>query len=212
MVYSAELAQRFQLPKGGIEPLDLGVQAIVVRVVQRTASADPICSLDFYLDDSLDIAYPSGTEGVMVHADDENPLFFASGDLGPEAHRWDAMLGNYHSVACVKTLKKDCMTDGGGPNRFVRHLIPGIALVTYVVVCDALEAENGPTEMWLLREGHDTKDVQDLLHGDPSATFRFKIPYSLIQHVAPLFREMMKFFERPPTEHELPRNQFTVPH
>lgn len=207
MVYSAAFAKRFELPKGGIEPLDPGVEAIVLRVVQRTALDAPACSLDFYLDDTLDIAYPSGSEGIMLHEDADNPLFFSS----EEHHRWDAMLGNYHSVACVKTLKKDCMNDGGGPSAFARHLLPGIALVTYRLVCDALEPDNGPTEMWLLREGRDTKDVQDLLRGDPTATIRFKVPFSLIQHAAPRVREAMKFFDQAPTMPEPPRNQFTVP-
>jgi hypothetical protein len=116
MVYSAALAQRFGLPESGIEPLDPGVGAIVLRIVQRAPSDEPKCDLDIYLDDSLDLAYPTGSEGVMVRPDDENPLFFASGDLAPEEHRWDAMFGNYHSVACITTRKKECMTNGGGPN------------------------------------------------------------------------------------------------
>lgn len=209
MVYSASTAERFSLPKGGIEALDPGVNAIVLRVVQRTPADAPVCNLDFYLDDSLDIAYPIGTEGVMNHPDDENPFFFASGDLGPEARRWSAMLGNYHATSCLEK-PKSCMSQGSGPSAFVRHLIPGLALQTYVVICDALDAENGPTEMWILREGRDTKDVQDL-RGDPSATFRFKVPFSLIQHSAPRIREAVRFYETDTSGPEPARGRFTVP-
>lgn len=210
MVYSAEFGQRFALPKGGVETLDPGVQAIALRVVQRPGGA-PDCFLDFYLDDTLDVAYPEGSEGVMIHPDEEDPRFFVHDPalFGPEGERWNEMLGNYHSVACHQTPKK-CMFDGGGPYSFVRHVVPGISLQTYAPICSALEPENGPSEMWLLRQGRDVKDVQDMA-GDPSATFRFKVPFSLIEHAAPRVREGVRYFENTQQTSEPPRGTFTVP-
>lgn len=115
------------------------------------------------------------------------------------------------SIACITPHKKECMTNGGGPNAFVRHLIPGLALQTYRLICDAFDPANGPTEMWLLREGHHAKDAQDLLKGDPNATFRFKVPFALIQHAGPRIREALKFDEDPAVK-RTPPGRFTVPH
>jgi hypothetical protein len=182
--------------------------AVVLRVVERPGDL-PGCFLDLYLDDSLELAFPEGTEGVMSRPDDENPFFFVRGAsaLAGEDRRWNAHLGSFHAVACRKT-PQSCMDEQSGPYAYVRHLVPGIALQTYAPSCTVLDPTQGPTEMWLLRAGRDAKDLY-AGSSDPSATYRFAMPAPLFEHAARRVREAVKAYEDHPLG-QRPRGQFTV--
>jgi len=208
MIYSAAFAERFSMPKGGVQPLDAGLQAVVLRVLERFGDV-PTCYLDFYVDATLDLAFPEGSEGTMVRADDENPLFFARSLEGPEDHRWDPMLGSFHAVACRKT-PGDCLFQEGGPFAYSRHLLPGVAFQTYPIMCSALDPKHGPTEMWLLRAGRDAKELY-AGSTDEGATYRFSMPAALFEHAAARTRQAMKVYEDGPLPKEPERGNFTVP-
>jgi len=210
MVYSAAFAERFSLPTGGVQPLDAGLHAVALRVLER-AGDTPRCRLDFYLEDSLDVAYPEGSEGVFLRPDDEDPFFFVSDYklLGPENHRWDPQLGSFHALACRKT-PQSCMLQEGPPYAFVRHLVPGVALQTYEVLCSAFDPKHGPTEMWILRAGHDAKDLNPGSTNE-SATYRFAVPTALFDHAAARTRQAMQVYEDSPLPRQPSRGQFTVP-
>jgi hypothetical protein len=210
MVYSEAFAQRFALPKAGVQPLDKGLLAVVLRIVERPDD-HPGCFLDLYLDDSLDLAFPEGSEGVMSRPDDENPFFFVRGveALATEDHRWNAQLGSFHAVACHKT-PESCMDEQSGPYAYARHLLPGVALQTYAPSCNVLDPQQGPTEIWLLRAG---RDVKDLYPGstDETGLYRFAMPAALFEHAAPRVRQAVKVYEDRPLGRQASRGQFTVP-
>jgi hypothetical protein len=211
MVYSEAFGKRFSLPAGGIQPLDPGLQAVVVRVVQRTGR-EPGCYLDLYVDDSLNLAFPEGSEGLSYRPDDEDPFFFVRGAAlrGPAGHRWDAMLGGYRSVACRKG-RDYCMVDEeGGPVAYSRHLVPGTAYQTYEILCDSLEPKHGPTEMWLLRSGHSAEGLR-WDSKDEHATYRFAMPAALFEHAAPRLRQATKYLAEHWSGPDQPRGQFSVP-
>lgn len=211
MVYSAAFAERFSLLKSDAQPLDPGLLAVVLRIVERPGDT-PRCRLDFYLDDTLDLAFPEGSEGVFLRPDDEDPFFFMSDAklLGPENHRWDAQLGSFHAVACRKK-PQDCMLQEGPPYAFVRHLVPGVALQTYEVMCSAFDPKHGPTEMWLLRAGHDSRDLY-AGSTDDRATYRFALPIGLFELAAPRVRQAMSSYEAGPLPRQSERGKFDVPH
>jgi hypothetical protein len=212
MVYSEDFARKFEAPAAGIRALDPGLQAVVVRVVQA-AGEYPECLLDLYLDDSLDLAFPAGDEGIMTRPEAENPIFFVRSEkvLGVESTRWSAMLGSFHAVRCRTGHENCAVTEQGGPIAYARHLIPGLALQTYRLMCSAFDPTNGPVEMWIQRRGHeaDTVDVTkaDL---DRDGNFRFAIPADLLEHAAPRTREAMKAFSQV-LKPEPPRGLYTVP-
>ena len=209
MVYSAVLAERFSLPKGGVQPLDAGLLAVALRVVERPGD-HPRCFLDLYLDDNLELAFPEGTEGVMSRPDDENPFFFVRGvsELAAEDRRWNAQLGSFHAVACRKT-PQSCMDEQSGPYAYARHLVPGVSLQTYAPSCNVLDPQQ-PTEMWLLRAGRDAKDLY-AGSSDESATYRFAMPVALFEHAAQRVRQAVKVYEERPLGQQQQRGQFTVP-
>lgn len=211
MVFSQAFGQRFSLPTGGVQPLDAGLQAVVLRVVQRSGD-HPDCYLDLYVDDSLDLAFPEGSEGMLGRPDDENPFFFVHDmtPLGAEEHRWDRMLGSFHAVACRKSRDNCRVSEQAGPYAYARHLVPGIALQTYSLSCNAFEPKNGPTEMWLLRAGRDAKELYPL-STDASATYRFAMPIALFEHAAPRVRQAIKYYEDNPVGPEPARGEFSVP-
>jgi hypothetical protein len=210
MVYSPAFAQKYTLPQGGIQSLDPGLQAVVLRVVERP-NDHPGCFLDLYLDDTLELAFPEGSEGVHSKPDDENPLFFVhnSALLGAENHRWDTRLGSFHARACHQTPQR-CLDEQSGPCAYARHLVPGCAFQAYAISCSALDPERGPTEMWLLRAGRDAKDLYAGT-SDESATYRFAMPAALFEHAAQRVRQAVQFYAEHPLGPEPPRGQFTVP-
>lgn len=210
MVYTSEFAERFSLPKGGVQNLDPGLHAVVLRIVERVED-HPGCYLDFYVDDALDLAFPEGSEGVLSKEDFENPYFFVrdARTLGAEGHRWDARTGSFHAVACRED-PKNCMVEESGPHAYARHLMPGIAFQSYAVMCSALDPNNGPTEMWMLRTGRDAKELQ-VQRSAETATYRFAIPSVLFQHAATRTRQATKFYTDNPVGPEPERGQFTVP-
>ena len=210
MVYTETFGRRFALPSSGFQTLDTGLQAVVIRVVERSGD-HPGCFLDLYLDDSLDLAFPEGSEGVVSYPDDENPFFFVHGSspLGVEEHRWDAMLGSFHTAAC-RSGSKGCSAEVGGPYAYFRKLVPGVALQTYRMMCDQLDPQQGPTEMWLLRSGQD-RTALDPQTRNESGTYRFSMPSELFEHAAPRIRQAVKFYADRPLGPKLPRGQFSVP-
>jgi hypothetical protein len=211
MVYAEAFGKRFSLPAGGIQPLDPGLQAVVVRIVQR-AGGEPGCFLDLYVDDSLDLAFPEGSEGLSYRPDDEDPFFFVHGAalLGAADHRWDAMLGAFRSIGCRKGREHCMVDDEGGPVAYSRHLVPGTAYQTYRILCDSLEPKHGPTEMWLLRSGHGAEGLR-WDSKDEHATYRFAMPAALFELAAPRLRQANDFFGVHWPGPEPARGQFTVP-
>lgn len=210
MVYSASFAKRFALPQGGVQKLDEGLHALVLRIVER-ADDHPGCYLDFYLDDTLDLAFPEGSEGVASRADDENPYFFVRdpAEVGAANQRWNARTGSFHALKC-REEPNNCLVEESGPSAYARHLLPGLALQTYAVMCNALDPKYAPTEMWLLRAGRDAKELLPQA-ADEAATYRFAMPAALFEHAAGRIRQAIKFYEDMPLGPEPPRNQFTVP-
>jgi hypothetical protein len=211
MVYSSALAERFALPKGGVQSLDAGLQAVVLRIVER-AGEHPSCYLDLYVDDKLDLAFPEGSEGVAGRPDYENPFFFVRGaeNLAAEDHRWNTQLGSFHSVGCRKTPNNCGVDEQSGPYAYSRRLIPGVALQTYAPLCSSLDPKNGPTEMWLLRAGRDAKDL-NTASTDETATYRFAMPIALFEHAADRVRQAVNFHDDHPLVRQSPRGQFSVP-
>jgi hypothetical protein len=213
MVYSDAFAKKFQAPTEGVRPLDPGLQAVVVRVVQKPGD-HPDCLLDLYLDDNLELAFPAGDEGLTGRADEDNPLFFVRTEeqLGAQALRWNLMLGSFHSVAC-RTGNGDCkVKQQTGPIAYVRHLVPGIAFQSYNLMCHAFQSDKGPVEMWILRSGHeqDTVDVRKA-DADKDATYRFAIPADLLEHVAGRIAQAVKYYDDTPLGPKPPRGLYTVP-
>jgi hypothetical protein len=102
------------------------------------------------------------------------------------------------------------MDEQSGPYAYSRHLIPGVALQTYALSCHVLDPKYGPTEMWLLRNGRDIKDLYTGSHDD-SATYRFAMPSALFQHAAARTKQVVKYYADHPIGPEPPRGQFTVP-
>lgn len=124
---------------------------MAVRVVQHSGH---------FPDCFLDLEFPKGDEGIRSRPDDENPLFVRDEKLlGSEANRWDAMLGDFHAVACRKGPDHCEMDEQSGPFAYARHLVPGTALQTYRFLCSAFDPNNGPSEVWLLRTGHDPVEI-----------------------------------------------------
>ena len=210
MVYSSPFAGRFQLPASGVQPLDPGLHAVVLRVMQRPQQ-EPACFVDLYLDDKLDLAFPEGTEGMMSFEDDENPFFFVHGasSLGNEDHRWDKMLGSFHTLACHQG-EAGCVEDTGGPTRYARQLMDGVALQTYSIMCHHLDPKIGRTEMSLLRSGRDAAALD--VHGmDTAAVYRFAMPAVLFEHAAPRVRQAVQYYVDTPGRPEPRRGQYSTP-
>jgi hypothetical protein len=196
-VYTDSFATRFGLPENGVHALDVGLHAVALRVVER-AHEPPSCSIDLYLDDNLDLAYPAGSEGVQHYDDDEDPLFFVrkTSGMGRVTFRWDAELGNFHSVACrMQPRRRNCIFEQGGPAAFSRHLVPGVALVTYELMCSVFEPTRGPSEIWLVREGRDSNAL-DLVGADETGTYRFAIPQELLEHAADRIRRAIHVYDK----------------
>jgi hypothetical protein len=210
MVYSPAFADRFKLSARGVYTLAEGLQAVAIRVVDR-AGAPPDCLLDLYLDDSLDLAYPEGSEGKRTYDDDLDPLFFVktAEALGSVNHRWDARLGNFHAITCRQT-PSDCLFEEGSPEAFSRHLLSGLSLLTYGLACYELDPKYGPTEIWLLRAGRDPHAL-NVRSTDTTATYRFAIPPALVQHAADSTRKAAVASARPWPDHALSVGRFTVP-
>ena len=204
IVYTQEFAARYGLPKDGIEKLQPGIHAIAYRVV-RDIGEPPYCSLDFYLDDSLDLDYPDGEQGTRTSPDAENPLFF---DLKVDKS-WERARANLHTLGC--RTKGKCVTQTSSASAFWRHLRPGIALQSHRMLCTMFDpAETGPTEMWLLRSGVDKQKVIDVMHADGEGVFAFRIPERLLRHAAPHTRKAIQYFSKP-LPPEKPVGGFEVP-
>lgn len=183
MVYSTAFAQRFALRQAGIEPLDDGLLALTLRVVEQTAQS-PLCYLDLYVEDQLDLALPSGSEGQRKHPDASDPLFFVKrpADLGPELTRWRDRTASFHAGACSQT-PSDCTVHETGLTSFARQLLPGIATTSYELACDVLDPKHSPAELWVLRAGRDP-DALAATSMDRSATYRFRVPQRLLEFAA----------------------------
>jgi len=210
MVYTDKFQQRFSLPSAGVQPLDPGLHAVVIRVVERPGE-HPGCFLDLYLDDSLDLAFPEGSEGVISYPDDVNPFFFVrgAGSLGVEDHRWDAMLGSFHTKACSSGAKA-CVEEVGAPHAYFRQLVTGVALHTYRLMCDMFDPRLGATEMWMLRSGQD-RAALDAQSTNEAATYRFAMPAALFEHAAPRIRQAIQYYANTPVGPEPPRGRFSIP-
>ena len=204
MVYTREFAERFKLPAGAVETLDVGVHAIAYRVVKDVGSA-PYCSLDLYLDDKLELDYPPGEQGIRAYPDAENPLFF---DQSVD-REWERARANFHTLGCRSTGR--CVTQTSSGSAHWRHLVPGVALQSHRIMCTMFDpGETGPTEVWLLRAGVDKKHVVDIMHADGSGVLAVKIPERLLKHAVPHTRKAIAFFSDPPPP-DRPVGAFEVP-
>jgi len=211
MVYTAQLAARFSLPAEGVRSLDPGLQAIVIRVVHRPGD-HPDCFLDLYLDDDLEVSFPDGSEGVMARPDDVNPFFFVAGEenLRAEDRRWNSMVASFHSVAC-RNGSDHCKVDEEiGPYAYARHLFPGVALQTYRPLCSAFDPANGPTELWILRNGYD-RQALDATAKSTEGTYRFRMPAELFELAAPSVLRAIQHYAEHPQGPAPPRGKFRVP-
>ena len=64
--------------------------------------------------------------------------------------------------------------------------------------------------MWLLRAGHDPKDL-DAGSGDESATYRFEMPAALFELAAQRVRQAVNVYEDHALGTTQQRGQFTAP-
>jgi hypothetical protein len=191
MVYSADFAKRFGLSDRGVYKFGGdGLQAITLRVVQRIGSP-PSCLLDLYVDDSLDVVYPDGSEGKRVQEDISDPLFFVKDEVGqnvgPMQRRWNDTSLSFHSEECYRS-PRDCLVEGGAPEAFYRSLLPALSLLTYELTCYAFDPKYGPADIWLLRSGHDARAL-NVRSTDTAATRRYSVPLELLKHAAPRTRD-----------------------
>lgn len=209
LVYTKPFALRFALPVQPARDLGEGVHAIALRVIDEPSLT--VCSLDLYLDDSIQFAYPSGNEGRLSDLRPEvGPLFFA-GKLGHEDLR--ASLTRfadqrivYRSEVYDEQQKKGVL-QSGPISAFYRGLLPNLNVVEYALTCDALDPVNAPAELWLLRAGHDGTELnpnapsKDVAH-------RVSIPSALLKEAA---QATKRAAQQPVNLKDPPPPEFSVP-
>lgn len=170
----------------------------------------PLCFLDLYLDDKLDLAFPDGSEGMQSYDDDEDPLFFVQRgkDMGETGDRWIKGFGSFQATACRKA-PGNCLRQVDSPAAFSRHLLQGLSLQTYNLLCDSFDPKHGPTEMWLLRAGRDPKELY-AQSTEETATYRFAMPAALFEYATSRTRGAMRVYDKPLLP-ERERGRFSVP-
>lgn len=112
-------------------------------------------------------------------------------------------------MACKQT-PTNCLVQESGPSAFARHLMPGVALQSYYIGCSALDPKYGPTEIWLLRAGHNPDELTQLAK-DESATYKFAVPAALLEHAAERVRRAVSDYSSRPLPPLKQGGQYTVP-
>jgi hypothetical protein len=183
LVYTSGFAKRFRLPVESSIDLDPGVLAIAIRV-HRDVQLDPICNLILYIDDSVPFAYPNGSEGRLEDLRAQTgPLFFSGklnqADTEASLARFADLRVMYRSRVLDKEQKHG-VYDGGPIAAFWRSLLPNLNVVSYTILCYALSPSEGPADLWLLREGHETTELKPAAPREDVAV-RVGIPDSLLK-------------------------------
>lgn len=184
LVYSEAFGERFGLPKQGVYPLDAGLQAVALRV-DTTRPVGTDCSIDLYVDDDVDLAYPSGSAGREEDSSSSGAMFFVQSftdaDLHARLERWE------HSAMLLRSLdfsdaKKRGAAEGGQISAYARQILPGLNLVTVGVICPYLDPKLGAAQVWLARRPGRLSISIDA--PDPATAYAFTVPLALLQHAA----------------------------
>jgi hypothetical protein len=208
LVYSKGFAERFHLPASDSVVLDPGVLAIAIQVY-RDPSLNKTCLLSLYLDDSVPVAYPAGTQSRSADRRPQTgPLFFAN-----KLNDSDALVQLERSRDVRVLFKsrnyseaqKEGVVDSGPIESHYRDILPGLNVVEYVPICISLDPKYAPADIWLLRDGRESTDVASFV---PTNTIRIAIPESLMQVAASATMraaaEPVKFKPAPPPVYVVP--------
>jgi hypothetical protein len=184
LVYTAAFGERFGLPKQGVYPLDAGLEAIALRVdTARRVGTD--CSIDLYVDDDVDLAYPSGSAGREEDSSSSGAMFFVQSftdaDLRARLERWEHSAMLFRSVD-FSDAKKRGAAEGGQISGYARQILPGLNLVSVGVICPYLDPKLGAAQVWLARRPGRLKISIDA--PDPATAYAFTLPLALLQHAA----------------------------
>jgi hypothetical protein len=143
--------------------------------------------VDLYLDDSVDFAYPDGTEGnfndLRIGAPSSALSFFTEALADEDAQvaledRWRSPRALFRSKDKNGSVKE---FQSGPVESFFRNVGSRLHLVSFDTVCSVLLVDSGEVELWLLRTGNDPAGLSPTVVTDTVAR-RFVVPARLLRH------------------------------
>lgn len=187
LVYSQSFAQRFHLPAKGVTSLEAGLHALALRISDPSVDRGR-CSIDLFLDDTVNFAYPEGTEGSIndirsTAVSDGALRFFAEAVADQDtqvalASRWQVPKTVFRSKNADGSLKQFQIWP---VESFYRGVASELNLVSFDVICSILLADSEEVELWLLRAGKNSEELSPTGVNDALAQ-RFVVPARLLKH------------------------------
>jgi hypothetical protein len=195
-----------------VQSLEPGLEAMAIRVI-RSPYWGAQCSIDLYLHSGIDFDYPEGTAGSVADTTNYGLMFFLGGmskaDSQYRSGRWHKERWRYRSRE-YRERTGHGVTATGGIEAYDRALLPDLSVVTLRVNPNALEPDEAPAQLWLLRAGRDVRALNRTVP-DLDEVHVFTVPKILLDHAAEATRHASKFPALPDSKGNFAEPKFSIP-